>query len=711
MAEIKKNSLDNLSKNFAPPSFSENNKNDFSGYRKLKNKEIELLIKNNNYSEDWNSIYVHNNFNPALIKNSEFYGKVNIGAISPNFLEYHDLKLPVGIYNSTIISCDIKDNAVIKNVAYLSHYIISEECILFNIQEMLTSDHAKFGNGILKEGEDEVLRIWLEICNENEGRKVLPFESMITADAYLWSKFRDDDILIEKFKEITEKSFSSKRGYYGSIGEKTVIKNTRIIKDTNVGNHAYIKGANKIKNTTILSSKEEPSQIGEGVELVNGIVGYGSKIFYGSKAVRFITGRNTQLKYGARLINSILGDNSTVSCCELLNNLIFPFHEQHHNNSFLIAATTFGQTNIAAGATIGSNHNSRTPDGEIIAGRGFWPGLCTSFKHNSKFVSFVLVAKGDYDMELNIEYPFSLLSIDKKDYSICITPAYWFMYNMYAMARNTSKFNKRDKRKVKIQNIETEYLAPDSVSEILNAIDKLNLLLKAKNFSKVNDVFFNIDKHNDLILIDETQAKKTSVKIIKPFNALKAYYDMCLFFVFNNLLQDNSPDEELNLNPFLFKINNLYKKSLFVKWHNIGGQLIPEEKLEELKNSIKDGSLKTWDQIHAAYNNLWNEYPEQKARYTLYVFEKIINKKIDDLSKDDWKRILIKGIEIHENVYKLSYSSRKKDYNDPFRDLTFSNEKEKDAVLGKIEDNDFLIELKIKTDKIIEIMKNYLIAL
>ena len=109
--------------------------------------------------------------------------------------------------------------------------------------------------------------------------------------------------------------------------------------------------------------------------MVNGIMGYGSRSFYGVKAVRFVMGENTTLKYGARLINSVLGDNSTISCCEVLNSLIFPAHEQHHNNSFLVAATVMGQSNIAAGATIGSNHNSRGADGEIIAGRGFWPGL------------------------------------------------------------------------------------------------------------------------------------------------------------------------------------------------------------------------------------------------------------------------------------------------------------------------------------------------
>jgi hypothetical protein len=97
--------------------------------------------------------------------------------------------------------------------------------------------------------------------------------------------------------------------------------------------------------------------------------------------------------------------------CEVLNSLIFPAHEQHHNNSFLCAATVMGQSNMAAGATIGSNHNSRGADGEIVAGRGFWPGLCVSLKHNSKFACFTIIAKSDFPAELNIPIPFSLVNM------------------------------------------------------------------------------------------------------------------------------------------------------------------------------------------------------------------------------------------------------------------------------------------------------------
>jgi hypothetical protein len=445
------------------------NKNGIS-YRHLSAYEIEVLVRNRNTSDDWNKILVSDAFTPELVKNCKFFGLVRIGKLEPFCLEFSDLRVPVGLYNSTIISCDFGDNVVIDNVNYLSHYIIGSEVIIVNVNELITTNYAKFGNGIVKEGEDEKYRIWLELCNENGGRNIIPFNGMLPGDAYLWTRFRDDKALLEKFKEFTEAKFDKLRGYYGKVGDRTVIKNCSIIKDVWIGSDAYLKGANKLKNLTINSGPEGKSQIGEGCEMVNGIMGFGCRAFYGVKAVRFIMASHSQLKYGARLINSYLGNNATISCCEVLNSLIFPAHEQHHNNSFLCASTVMGQSNIAAGATIGSNHNSRSPDGELIAGRGFWPGLCVSLKHNSKFAIYSMLAKGDYPSELNIPIPFSLISNDVTNDQLVIMPAYWFMYNMYAIARNSWKYTDRDKRVDKKQLIEYDYLAPDSINEIFDAL-------------------------------------------------------------------------------------------------------------------------------------------------------------------------------------------------------------------------------------------------
>ncbi|HEX3081037.1 MAG TPA: DUF4954 family protein, partial [Puia sp.] len=493
MNQIIKTPLRNLGYDFIPAEYLPEGKDEYYlrneqhkppvVYRHLKLNEVEELKKNGNNADDWDLVMVSGNFLPDLVHHCNFFGMVRIGMLEPFYLEFHNLRRPVGLYYSNIISCDIGNNVVVDNVSYLSHYIVGNDVILINVNEIETTDHAKFGNGILKEGEPESVRIELEVCNENGGRSIIPFDGMLPGDAWLFSRYRDDLILQKKLRQFSDMEFDKRRGFYGVIGDRTVIKNCKIVKDVNIGSDAYLKGANKLKNLTINSSAKSKTQIGEGCELVNGIIGHGCRIFYGVKAVRFILASNSQLKYGARLINSYLGNNSTISCCEVLNSLIFPAHEQHHNNSFLCASLLMGQTNMAAGATVGSNHNSRGADGELIAGRGFWPGLCVSVKHNSRFASFIIMAKGDYPAELDIPIPFSLVSNDVSRDELIIMPAYWFLHNMYALARNAWKYGDRDKRLEKVQQLEYNYLAPDSIQELTSAIEKLELIA-AKSWLK-----------------------------------------------------------------------------------------------------------------------------------------------------------------------------------------------------------------------------------
>jgi len=676
--------------------------------RTLTSNEIRVLKNNNNKCSEWKSIFVSEFFDPDLIHNSQFHGTVIIGNLSKGVLKFHDLILDTGINNSLIISSVIGDNCSVTNVKYMSNYVTGANVILFNVAEINTSEHPKFGNGIIKEGEDENDRVRLEVANENGGRAIIPFDTMICSDAYLWSRHRDDSVFQNKLLEITDSQYDKKRGEYGFIGDNTVIKNSLIIKDAKIGANAYIKGASKLKNITIHSSAEEPSQIGEGVELVNGIMGFGSKAFYQAVAVRFVIGRNCQIKYGARVINSVLGDNSTVSCCEILNNLLFPYHEQHHNTSFLIASTVMGQSNIAAGATIGSNHNSRSPDGEIIAGRGFWPGLCTDFKHNSVFASFCLIAKGSYQQELHISYPFSLVFTDSKNESINIMPGYWFMYNMYAMARNSYKFKLRDKRKIKVQHIETDFLAPDTVSEILKAMDRIKTLTSLQYNSTYNDDeitgYLLSEKSNELTLVDTECMKKFGATIVKPSQAYIQYRKMALYFALKTLIDyfDSNTIE------FSFKtIQDINKNTPYTQWDNIGGQLIPADKVKNLISSIKKGFISSWESIHEYYNICHSEYSIDKTRYSLFVIEKIYNKSFIDFTEKEINDLISIVSEVAQEIYNNSYSSRQKDYEDPFRNITYSSKEEMIEVIGSIDENDFLLTLKKTTNTFIQQLSRF----
>jgi NDP-sugar pyrophosphorylase family protein len=669
-------------------------------WRHLRADEIVDLVKNGNVSSDWSRILVKDPFDTSLINQSRFIGLVRIGKIDDRLLKYHDFIVPQGIEDSMIISCDIGDNCAVHHCSYLSHYILQDRVILHQVDEMQTTDHAKFGVGVVKEGENESVRVTVDIMNEAGNRKILPFVSMTCADAWLWGSYRTDTKLMEHFTQFTEATIGTERGWYGIVGSETVIKSCRTIKDVMFGPCCYAKGANKLKNLTVSSSRQMPSQIGEGVELVNGIIGGGCHIFYGCKAVRFVMMDNTNLKYGARLINSVLGDNSTVSCCEVLNNLVFPGHEQHHNNSFLIASNIQGLSNMAAGSNIGSNHNSRGADGELVAERGFWPALSSTLKHNCFFASYTLIAKGNYPSELHIMLPFCLLSSNDADHRL-LMPAYWWMYNLYALERNSYKIRKRDRRVVKRQEVIADYLAPDTANEILKA-EKLLCRWTAQAWLRQQDdcsvksgeellllgrqlLEGEESKVDSLVVIGENiENSKDPVEILKVYGAYKAYGEMLLYYAVKTIAHWC-----LTHGISVSELENRMQGDID-PWLNLGGQLVPESKVNRLREKVNTGVVCSWDDMHAAYATWFAEYEDDKVSNALGILKAI--KGTDFIDASCWDEVRGQTRIIRSYIEKQVYVTKSKDYKNPFRSITFRNDEERDIVLGKVDENPFIEE-------------------
>jgi len=680
------------------------------GFRNLTAAEIEVLEENLNISPAWEHVLVRDPFDPSLIKNSEFYGLVRLGKMTKQVACFHDFCVPVGISNSRLVSCDIGDYCALLDCSYISHYIVENNVILYRLGELQATNHAKFGMGVVKEGEDPEVLVTIGIMNEAGGRSVRPFSNMLVSDALLWGTFRDDTLLMQKFETMTDKECDLRRGWYGFVGEQSVIKSCDTIKDVWVGPGSYIKGANKLKNLTLRSTLEAPVQIGEGVELVNGIIGAGSHVFYGSKGIRFIMGDNCSLKYGARLIHSILGDNSTVSCCEILNNLIFGGHEQHHNNSFLIASLVMGQSNMAAGANIGSNHNSRGNDGEMIAGRGFWPALSSTLKYDCKFASYVLITKGNYPYELNVPLPFSLLSADGHECRRVVMPAYWWMYNLYALERNSFKYRNRDRRKVIRQHIETDYLAPDTALEMLNA-RKLLSIWTAESYNRnigddkalAEDALILqgkmlLERQGDDLssLTVSTFTMENSaepVEILKPVEAYRSYTEMLLYYASLTIASWCS-SQNCSISSF-----QKGSKAILEDWLNVGGQLVPYSKVEALKEKVRTDSVKCWDEVHQTYEVWFAEYPKDRAEHALAILHEILS--VSGITASHWQTLQEAVVRIRLHIEEQVFKTKEKDFNNKFRSSTYRNLQERDAVLGCLDDNPFIQESKITSEHII----------
>ena len=139
---ITRHPLKNLGYNFIEKEYIPKNKNEYflrnlqnkrKDYRALTQDEIKRLKENLNNCDDWKMIRVVSPFNPELVKNNNFYGLVRIGRLEDLYLEFHNLRMPVGIYNSTVISCDLGDNVCIDHANYLSHYILGNEVLISNV--------------------------------------------------------------------------------------------------------------------------------------------------------------------------------------------------------------------------------------------------------------------------------------------------------------------------------------------------------------------------------------------------------------------------------------------------------------------------------------------------------------------------------------------------------------------------------------------------
>ena len=96
----------------------------------------------------------------------------------------------------------------------------------------------------------------------------------------------------------------------------------------------------------------------------------------------------------------------------------------------------------------------------------------------------------------------------------------------FAFTQDFLKFKKRDKRAVKLQHIETDPLAPDTMQEVLVALDRIiELTGRTLHFTdkqKAKDYLHrNLD--SDIVLDDPQAQKRYGGKILKPAQGYREY--------------------------------------------------------------------------------------------------------------------------------------------------------------------------------------------
>jgi len=378
---------------------------------------------------------------------------------------------------------------------------------------------------------------------------------------------------------------------------------------------------------------------------------------------------------------------------------------------------------MAAGATVGSNHNSRANDGELRAGRGFWPGLSVTLKHSSRFASFCLIVKGDYPYELNIPLPFSLINNNVRRDKLEVMPAYFWMYNLYALERNSWKTINRDKRLKKVQHIESDYLAPDTAEEIIKALELMEGWLidyEKKVYETTSDngdagedpeYDYSPEVEDEALPVDGLERHNRRTLILKPRKAAAAYREMLFFYGMKTLIayleKQAAASEKAKIDKTMFeKLTAEFSTAQFAgtdkitlspfrvkDWVNLGGQIVPAFRLDALRKDIGEGKIKTWEDIHARYDAIAAAYDNDRAchAWAVLAYGYQSTEAAHPFAKATaFKAALERTVRISEWIKEQVRLSRAKDFHDPFRSITYRNKAEMEQVAGKLEDNPFI---------------------
>ena len=265
---------------------------------------------------------------------------------------------------------------------------------------------------------------------------------------------------------------------------------------------------------------------------------------------------------------------------------------------------------------------------------------------------------------------------------------------MYALQRNSAKYTDRDKRTQKIQTVEYDFLAPDTINELFFSIKFLQSIpLDEKGNGKVSG-WENTSRDTEIIKVD---------KALPIFKELIIYYGVMALL---KLIQKE------NIVSFDTIKKNISAKIQRSEWLNIGGQLIQKTAVDKLKNEIVSGKIKSWDEVHTFYVQQGKNYEADTLSHAYTSLLEILNITPKQFTPSLFKHLLQQVIDIKTWMCKSIYNSREKDYTNPFRKMVYETTKEMHNVLGKLEDNVFiqqqlaaLEQMKIEVKTIIKKMK------
>jgi hypothetical protein len=141
-------------------------------------------------------------------------------------------------------------------------------------------------------------------------------------------------------------------------------------------------------------------------------------------------------------------------------------------------------------------------------------------------------------------------------------------------------------------------------------------------------------------------------------------------------------------------------------WLNIGGQLMTVSDADRLKHNIKRNKINSWSAVHDFYRQCGADYKNDKLIHGYTSLLEIENITSKQFTLQVFKALLEKSVVTKTWMSKEIYKSRAKDYTNPFRKMIYETNEEMNAIIGRLEDNQFIQDQLAQVDAYKKIIKS-----
>ncbi|NND09132.1 MAG: DUF4954 family protein [Saprospiraceae bacterium] len=636
-------------------------------YRNLSNDEIISLEKQGCFCKDWSFVLVSESFTTDNIHQVRFEGEVKLGLLKDQ------PSGSSGLYYSFLKDCEIGDMVYISQVGRLEGYVIEKEVTIENVSSLMVEGETSFGNGF------EV-----EVLNEGGGRELLLFDRLSSQIAYLMVFYRHEQEMIAQLENLIQDYSQSKRSSRGKIESGCLIRDVQTIRNVNFGPEARIIGAQLLEEGTIVSCKEDPARIGDGVIAKKFIIHSGSRVDSGAILETCFVGQGVRIGKQFSAESSVFFANCEGFHGEAVSLFAGPYTVTHHKSSLLIAGM-FSFFNAGSG-TNQSNHMYKLgPLHQGILERGSKTGSFAYLLWPSRIGAFTVVMDKHSSNFDTSEFPFSYLTTENG--KSILTPA----MNLFTVGtrRDSDKWPNRDRRKDpdKLDLIRFELFSPYIVAKMIQGSEILQTL------------YDHTSKKQKYVKYKGISILRLLLKTCRKFYqiALKKYFGELLL----NQLEKGNFENMSELRSCLKPAKNGRGD-----WIDLAGLLAPQTALQSILQDLKDQVINDIEHLHLRLKTIHDDYDAFAWSWYAEVLEREEGIQLSQITKEQLQELVMqwKVNSLKLNNMILTDAEKEFDQNSTIGFGPDGDEEVKKAdfslVRGTYEENKFVKSLRAENKEI-----------